>query len=387
MANPTDGRSSTEEFYDKGTPLPDAKPNNKNIEHSNSGIANTVKKPDDATSYQKEVEKTKEKEEKEGVASSSNSNEEEFEDETTSTNENVNQKYSKRKTRTTPIKSMAFKLYYFLTQLREMYIRRVLRGMSNIFENLGIYEKGKILDEANYQQLSYFSEGARKLKKLAADTKYETSKAKSKFNEYFDHDYQDPRNFIRHANSALNESRKVSLGGGINIEISTKELIEDVSKTDIMGKVKHKAIKEFDEEREEIAEEVRKEKLAKLREISEKIKNNGAEKIKMKLSYKSKPINERKEVRRREGTSFKAISFDRTLPSLKRFVTKDKTKVQVKSTWSSLARHIQYSAKSYSFRTRSERIKEMNRNFAKAYRTPTSKIAEAMAHRRKISFT
>ena len=376
MADPSEGRSSSNEFFDKDKTLANAQADDKLVEHTRTGIASSSKSPDNAMSYSKEQE-VQRKEEEENFGFSDINDDDEYEDESTVSGENVSQKARKRSRRTTPVKSIAFKLYYFLCQLREMFIRRFLRAFSHIFRNLGRYQRNKVLNEATYQQLSSRSNGVQKLKKMVSETKYETKKAKIKLQEYLDYDYKDPRNFIRDAHQVLDESRGVSIGTGINLELSSKDMIESVTQSSLLSTLQNKTKKEFDEEKEEIAEA---KKLAEMHGLPDRERNYDERKnLKRKLSFVSKPIMERAETRRREGTSFRAINFKRALPSLKRRVSKADIKVKVKSTWASLTRRILYKAKPYSLRFRNRKMAAYD--FSETMRTPTSKFSRALHHK------
>jgi len=376
MSNPSEGRSSTNEFFDKDKTLANAQSDDKLVEHTKTGLASSSRAPDNAMSYNKEQEALR-KEEEDNFGYSDINEEDEYEDESSQAGENISQKARKRKQRTTPIKSMAFKLFYLLSQLREMFIRRFLRAFSHIFRNLGRYQRNKVLNEANYQQLSSRSNGVRKLKKMLRETKDETRKAKSKLQEHLDYDYKDPRNFIRDAHQVLNESYGVSIGTGINLELSAKDLIENVTQSSLLGTLQNKTKKEFDEEKEEIAES---KKIAAMHGLPDRDRDYDERKsLKRKLSFASKPIMARADTRRREGTSFKAVSFKRDLPSLKRYVSRGNIRVKVKNTWSSLTRRILYKAKPYSERFRNRKIADYN--FSTALRTLPSKFVASVHHR------
>ena len=380
MADPSEGRSSTNEFFDKDKTLANAQADDKLVEHTKTGIASSSRSPDNTMSYNKEQEALR-KEEEENFGFSDVNEEDEYEDESTNAGENISQKARKRTRRTTPIKSMAFKLFYLLSQLREMFIRRFLRAFSHIFRNLGRYQRNKVLNEANYQQLNSRSNGVRKLKKMVNEAKWETRNAKSRLQDYLNYDYKDPRNFIRDAHQVLDESRGVSVGTGINLELSSKDMIESVTQSSLLGTLQDKTKKEFDEEKEEIAEA---KKLAAMHGLPDRDRDYDERKsLKRKLSFASKPIMERAETRRREGTSFRAVTFKRSLPSLKRYVSKGNIRVKVKNTWSSLTRRILYKAKPYSERFRNRKM--ANYDFSSTLRTPTSKFAMA-AHYRNNGF-
>ncbi|OPZ79182.1 MAG: hypothetical protein BWY78_00200 [Alphaproteobacteria bacterium ADurb.Bin438] len=357
MSKPSEGRFSANEFYNKNAKLEDVKAENKNIEHKEQSLGKALlKKTGEETPRSFEVEQKKEFEENANLINSNDDNDPEFEDDFSaeSYKKESKGKYSKSK------KGFMEKFRFLLSNIREMFIRRKLRDNSEIFKNLDIYSRNKILNEANYQELGFFTNATNKVAKLANETRYKMRSAIHKLKEYFDIDYQDPRKFIKDTDATLSERHTISLGGGIEISKTNKELIESIAtKFNPMYKIKHKMAQELKEEQEEIELA---EKQNEAKQVQEKLKEKKQERndvysivLRRKLAYRAKPILNRKNTIRNSNTSFKPVVAKRKLPSLKRYIDKE-GKLRIKTTWASLARRIQNDAKPFSNRLRSERI-------------------------------